>query len=83
MTLNIFKLCHLGYLDLKIYSPIKFYQSYICISMISRKLKSFNGHVGSGRPVFEIVLSTLVDIRSTNELTFGGPVLIKADRRNM
>ena len=34
-------------------------------------------------PVFEIALSTLVDIRSTNELTFGGPVLILVDRRNM
>ena len=32
--------------------------------------------------VFEIVLSTLVDIRSTNELTFGGPVLILMDRIN-
>ena len=25
MTLNIFKHCHLGYLNLKIYSPINFY----------------------------------------------------------
>ena len=33
--------------------------------------------------VFEIALSTLVDIRSTNELTFGGPALILVDRRNM
>ena len=33
--------------------------------------------------VFEIALSTLVDIRSTNELTFGGPALIVVDRRNM
>ena len=33
--------------------------------------------------VFEIVLSALVDIRSTNELTFGGPVLIVVDQRNM
>ena len=29
MTLNIFKPCHLGYLNLKIYSPIKFYHSYV------------------------------------------------------
>ena len=42
-VLNIFKHCHLGYLNLKINSPIKFYHS---ISMISRKLKSFNGNVG-------------------------------------
>ena len=33
--------------------------------------------------VFEWVLSALVDIRSTNEVTFGGPVLIVVDRRNM
>ena len=33
--------------------------------------------------VFEIVLSALVDIRSTNGLTFGGPVLIVVDQRNM
>ena len=33
--------------------------------------------------VFEIVLRALVDIRSTNELTFGGPVLIVVDQRNM
>ena len=33
--------------------------------------------------VFELVLSALVDIRSTNEFTFGGPVLIVVDRRNM
>ena len=33
--------------------------------------------------VFEIALSTLADIRSTNELTFGGPALILVDRRNM
>ena len=33
--------------------------------------------------VFELVLSALVDIRSTNEVTFGGPVLIVVDRRNM
>ena len=33
--------------------------------------------------VFEIALSTLVDIRSTNELTFGGPALILVDQRNM
>ena len=33
--------------------------------------------------VFEIALSTLVAIRSTNELTFGGPALIVVDRRNM
>ena len=34
-------------------------------------------------PVFEIALGTLLDIRSTNELTFGGPTLILADQRNM
>ena len=34
-------------------------------------------------PVFEIVLSALVDIRSTNEFTFGGPVLIVVDQGNM
>ena len=34
-------------------------------------------------PVFEIALSTLVDIRSTNELTFGGPALILVDRKIM
>ena len=33
--------------------------------------------------VLEIALSTLVDIRSTNELTFGGLALIVVDRRNM
>ena len=33
--------------------------------------------------VFEIALSTLVDIRSTNELTFGGQALILVDLRNM
>ena len=33
--------------------------------------------------VFEIALSTLVDIRSTNELNFGGPALIVVDPRNM
>ena len=33
--------------------------------------------------VFEIALGTLLDIRSTNELTFGGPTLILADQRNM
>ena len=32
--------------------------------------------------VFEIVLGTLVDIRSTN-VTFGGPALILVDQRNM
>ena len=32
--------------------------------------------------VFEIVLSTLVDIQSTKELTFGGHLLIVVDRRN-
>ena len=36
-----------------------------------------------GIPVFEIALSTLVDIQSTIELTFGGPALILVDRRNM
>ena len=29
MTLNIFKHCHLGYLNLKIYSLIKFYHSHV------------------------------------------------------
>ena len=33
--------------------------------------------------VFEIVLGTLVDIRSTNVPTFGGPALILVDQRNM
>ena len=33
--------------------------------------------------VFEIAFSTLVDIRSTNELIFGGPALILVDRRKM
>ena len=28
----------------------------------------------ANKTVFEIVLSALVDIRSTNELTYGGPV---------
>ena len=32
--------------------------------------------------VFEIVLSALVDIWSTNELTFGGPVSSVVDWRN-
>ena len=34
-------------------------------------------------PVFEIVLGTLVDIRSTNVTTFGGPALILVDQRKM
>ena len=29
MTLNIFKHCHLGYLNLKIYSPVKFHHSHV------------------------------------------------------
>ena len=37
---------------------------------------------GSTYTVFEIALGTLLDIRSTNELTFGGPTLILADQRN-
>ena len=35
------------------------------------------------RAVFETVLNALVDIWSTIELTFGGPVLIVVDQRNM
>ena len=35
------------------------------------------------RPVFEIALGTLVDIRCTNVPTFGGPVLILVDQRHM
>ena len=34
-------------------------------------------------PVFEIVLCELMDSRSINELTFGGPTLLLVDRRNM
>ena len=34
-------------------------------------------------PVFEIALGTLVDIWFTNELNFGGLVLILVDQRNM
>ena len=46
MTFNIFNDCHLGYLNFKIYSPIKFCQgSRPCISMILKKLGSFNSHV--------------------------------------
>ena len=33
--------------------------------------------------VFEIALGTLVDIRSTNVPTFGGPALILVDQRHM
>ena len=33
--------------------------------------------------VFEIVLCELMDSRSINELTFGGPTLLLVDRRNM
>ena len=33
--------------------------------------------------VFEIVLCELMDSRSINELTFGGPALLLVDRRNM
>ena len=33
--------------------------------------------------VFKTVLSALVDIWSNIELTFGGPVLIVVDQRNM
>ena len=44
MTLNIFKDCHSGYTNLKIYSLIKFCCSHIF--QWYKKLRSFNSHVG-------------------------------------
>ena len=46
-------------------------------------LRRHRAHYNATVTVFEIALSTLVDIRSTNELTFGGPALILVYRRNM
>ena len=45
MTLNIFKECHSGYLNLKIYSPIEFCLGHI-FQWYWKKLGSFNSHVG-------------------------------------
>ena len=48
------------------------------------KARIMDNQEGYGnKTVFEIALSTLVDIRSTNELTFGGPALILVDRKIM
>ena len=44
MTLNIFKDCHSGYSNLKIYSPIKFCCGHIF--QWYKKLRSFNSHLG-------------------------------------
>ena len=44
MTLNIFKDCHSGYSNLKIYSPIKFCCGHIL--QWYKKLRSFNSHMG-------------------------------------
>ena len=44
MTLNIFKECHTGYSNLKIYSPIKFCCGHIF--QWYKKLRSFKSHVG-------------------------------------
>ena len=43
--LNIFKDCHSGYLNLKIYSPIKFFQSHT-FQWYKKKMGSLNSHVG-------------------------------------
>ena len=57
--------------------------AHICFHLAWCSLSWNSCLTSSIKTVFEIVLSALKDIRSTNELTFGGPVLIVVDRRNM
>ena len=66
--------------------PISFYVQKLVVAMGMCYNPALVHDKSLGVPIsaiFEIALSTLVDIRSTNELTFGGPALILVDRRNM
>ena len=46
MTLNIFKDCHSGYLNLKIYSQIRFCRGHVFQWHRKHWVRSFNSHVG-------------------------------------
>ena len=62
---------------------IQMFQYYYCLSRQIVIHRVPFRWLQEAESVFEIVLGTLVDIRSTNVPTFGGPALILVDHRNM